>query len=164
MGEERKIPELPVHEGTPRHSGAFEEDSKLQIIQVDNIHGHTVDIPWPLDPVKEKKVMRKVDLVLVPWLFLLFLLAFLDRVNSKPCRLEEDILTDSSRQRKDSRLDGRFGVGRRSIQHRSPGLLCPLHPLRGPFEYLHQEAQTFELAFLDYVHLGDCHNLPGFDS
>jgi hypothetical protein len=84
MGEERKIANLPIHEGTPRHSGAFEEDSKPQIIQVDNIHGHSVDIPWPLDPVKEKKVVLKVDLVLVPWLFLLFLLAFLDRVNSSP--------------------------------------------------------------------------------
>lgn len=83
MGEERKNPEIPAHESTPRHSGAFGDDAlKPQVMQIDNIKGHPVEVQWPLDPLVEKKLMRKVDWILVPWLFLLFLLAFLDRVNS----------------------------------------------------------------------------------
>jgi hypothetical protein len=84
MGEERKDKELPVHEDTPRNSTIFaDEGVKPGLLQIDNIHGHPVDVQWPLDPIKEKKLMRKVDWILVPWLFFLFLLAFLDRVNSK---------------------------------------------------------------------------------
>jgi hypothetical protein len=85
MGEERKNIEVPVHD-TPRNSGQYADDNivKAEIMQIDNIGGHPVDVQWPLDPVKEKKLMRKVDWILVPWLFLLFLLAFLDRVNSIP--------------------------------------------------------------------------------
>jgi len=83
MGEERKNAEIPVNDSTPRHSGAFGDDTvKPQVMQIDNIKGHPVEVQWPLDPVREKKLMRKVDWILVPWLFLLFLLAFLDRVNS----------------------------------------------------------------------------------
>jgi hypothetical protein len=71
---------------TPRNSVSYGDESaaKSEVLQIDNIDGSQVDVQWPLDPVKEKKVMRKVDILLVPWLFLLFLLAFLDRVNSTP--------------------------------------------------------------------------------
>lgn len=84
MGEERKNVEIPVHDVTPRHSGGYADDAGMKptIMQIDNIHGHPVEVQWPLDPLKEKKLMRKVDWILVPWLFFLFLLAFLDRVNS----------------------------------------------------------------------------------
>jgi hypothetical protein len=84
MGEERKNAEFPVHDTTPRHSGGYVDDAgiKPHVMQIDNIHGHPIEVEWPLDPVKEKKLMRKVDWILVPWLFFLFLLAFLDRVNS----------------------------------------------------------------------------------
>jgi hypothetical protein len=80
MGEEL---ELPVHDQTPPNSGAFgDEGVKEHVMQIDNIDGHPIDVQWPLNPIMEKKLMRKVDWNLVPWLFLLFLLAFLDRVNS----------------------------------------------------------------------------------
>jgi hypothetical protein len=84
MGEERKTADVPVHDDTPRHSGAYANESpeKSQVLEINNIHGHPFQVQWPLDPVKEKKLMRKVDFMLVPWLFVLFLLAFLDRVNS----------------------------------------------------------------------------------
>ena len=85
MGEEVKTQDLPVHDyGTPRNSDLYGDEAaeKPHVMQIDNIHGHPVNVTWPLDPVKEKKLMRKVDRILVPWLFLLFLLAFLDRVNS----------------------------------------------------------------------------------
>lgn len=38
------------------------------------------NLEW-IDPVAEKKLLRKLDLHVIPPLFLLFLLAFLDRVN-----------------------------------------------------------------------------------
>jgi len=83
MGQEEKTAEIPVTDYTPRYSGAFGDDAvKPQVMQIDNINGQPVEVRWPLDPIREKKLMRKVDWILVPWLFLLFLLAFLDRVNS----------------------------------------------------------------------------------
>jgi len=41
---------------------------------------HDVDVAI-IDPVAEKKLLRKCDLHVLPPLFLLFFLAFLDRVN-----------------------------------------------------------------------------------
>ena len=84
MGEEIKNQNIPVHHMPPRNSGSYgdEDADKPHVMQIDNIHGHPISIQWPLDPVREKKLMRKVDRILVPWLFFLFLLAFLDRVNS----------------------------------------------------------------------------------
>lgn len=87
MGEDVKNQDIPVHgHTTPRNSGVYGDEAaeKPHVMQIDNIHGHPVNVTWPLDPVTENKLMRKVDFILVPWLFLLFLLAFLDRVNSTP--------------------------------------------------------------------------------
>jgi hypothetical protein len=39
------------------------------------------DLNEPIDPIEEKKLLWKVDLHVVPPLLILFLLAFLDRVN-----------------------------------------------------------------------------------
>ena len=39
------------------------------------------DLNEPIDPIEEKKLLRKVDIHVVPPLLILFLLAFLDRVN-----------------------------------------------------------------------------------
>ena len=91
MGEEAKTRDLPVHDHTPRNSVLYGEEAaeKQHVMQIDNIHGHPVSVTWPLDPVREKKLMRKVDWILVPWLFILFLLAFLDRVNSIPLLLPQ---------------------------------------------------------------------------
>ncbi|KAJ3531509.1 hypothetical protein NM208_g8847 [Fusarium decemcellulare] len=41
-----------------------------------------------IDPILEKKVLRKVDLNLVPILFLLFLCAFIDRINIGNARIQ----------------------------------------------------------------------------
>ena len=77
MGDERKVADVDSHA-----YGEADEAVKHHIMQIDNIDGHPVSVQWPLDPVREKKLMRKVDWILIPWLFFLFLLAFLDRVNS----------------------------------------------------------------------------------
>lgn len=36
------------------------------------------------DGIDEKKLLRKIDLHLLPWVTVLFLLSFLDRTNGKP--------------------------------------------------------------------------------
>jgi hypothetical protein len=48
-------------------------DDKFEVIN--DTHGNNID------PIAEKKLLRKCDLHVLPPLFVLFLLAFLDRVN-----------------------------------------------------------------------------------
>jgi hypothetical protein len=155
MGAEVKNQDIPVHDMTPRNSGLYGDEAaeKPHVMQIDNIHGHPVSIQWPLDPVVEKKLMRKVDLILVPWLFLLFLLAFLDRVNSTPPHQIQ--LTDCW-QCSHPGPGSRLGNVRQRLQCRSSHLLCPVHFIRDPFQYFHQETETLELAFCYYVCLGNC--------
>ena len=57
---------------------------------VDNAGAEAAEI----DPVAEKKLLRKIDLHLIPILWLLFLCAFIDRINIGNARiqgLEEDL-------------------------------------------------------------------------
>lgn len=51
---------------------------------VDNAGLEAADI----DPVAEKKLLRKIDLNLIPILWLLFLCAFLDRINIGNARIQ----------------------------------------------------------------------------
>jgi len=47
-----------------------------------------------IDPIAEKKLLRKIDIHLIPILWLLFLCAFIDRINIGNARiqgLEEDL-------------------------------------------------------------------------
>ncbi|OBT88794.1 hypothetical protein VE02_03145 [Pseudogymnoascus sp. 03VT05] len=59
---------------------------KVPVSEIDNVdvkashHATYADLP-PMDPVALKKLTRKCDLYVVPPLFVLFLLAFLDRTN-----------------------------------------------------------------------------------
>ena len=57
-------------------------------LHVDHIGYQGVTVQLPIDPILEKKVMRKVDRVLVPWLWLIFLCNFIDRVNIGNARLQ----------------------------------------------------------------------------
>lgn len=63
----------------------------MQIVEdTTPVYNEGVDISG----VDEKKLMRKIDLALIPWLSLLYLLSFLDRTsigNAKLYRLEEDL-------------------------------------------------------------------------
>lgn len=42
----------------------------------------------PIDPVAEKKLLRKIDIHLIPILWLLFLCAFIDRINIGNARIQ----------------------------------------------------------------------------
>ena len=69
---------------SPRVSSSDVE--KVPVSEIDNVdvkispHENYADLP-PMDPVALRKLTRKCDLYVVPPLFVLFLLAFLDRTN-----------------------------------------------------------------------------------
>lgn len=42
---------------------------------------HSEDDDYYIDPEAEKRLMRKLDWRLIPWLCLLYLISFLDRTN-----------------------------------------------------------------------------------
>jgi len=57
---------------------SIQTDSKTSVSPLYNPH---VDVSG----VDEQKLLRKVDLTLIPWLSLLYLLSFLDRANIGKC-------------------------------------------------------------------------------
>lgn len=71
-------------------------DDKIEIIN--DTHGTNID------PFAEKKLLRKCDIHVLPPLFVLFLLAFLDRVNigKSTCTYLFTHHANDSRQRKDT--------------------------------------------------------------
>lgn len=59
-------------------------DQKLKELQVEELRVQANDrriANFEIDPEKEKKLLRKLDLRVVPVLWFLFMLAFLDRTN-----------------------------------------------------------------------------------
>jgi MFS family permease len=73
--------------------GSIQMDEKLSVHERAAAARHSP----PIDPVAEKKLLWKCDLHVVPVLFLLFLLAFLDRTNIGNARiqgLEKDLGMD----------------------------------------------------------------------
>ena len=48
---------------------------------------------YDLDPVAEKKLLRKIDWHIVPILWFMFMLAFLDRTNSKLTSPRRDVIS-----------------------------------------------------------------------
>ena len=62
----------------------MESGEKMKVLHGD----HVVVAGLDVSQVDERKLMRKIDLRLVPWLWLLYLLSFLDRTsigNAKVC-------------------------------------------------------------------------------
>ena len=62
----------------------MESGEKMKVFHGDHIVVAGLDV----SQVDERKLMRKIDLRLVPWLWLLYLLSFLDRTsigNAKVC-------------------------------------------------------------------------------
>lgn len=59
-------------------------DEKLKELHVEELRVQANDrhiAQFEIDPEKEKKLLRKLDLRVVPVLWFLFMLAFLDRTN-----------------------------------------------------------------------------------
>jgi hypothetical protein len=63
----------------------FDQDGKLTAMRMETIG----DLPEDLiDPGIEKEVVRRLDRRVVPWLFGMFLLCFLDRANIGNAKIE----------------------------------------------------------------------------
>jgi hypothetical protein len=63
----------------PTHPTKLPIDEKHEVSQTEDVEKSTID--EAIDPIAEKKLLWKVDCHVVPPLLILFLLAFLDRVN-----------------------------------------------------------------------------------
>ena len=63
------------------HGTASDHDNKQQTSSTGSVGEDGEEQEWvsTLSPAEEKRVMRKVDFALVPWLTFLYLLSFLDR-------------------------------------------------------------------------------------
>lgn len=58
------------------------DQSEIEDVPVEKVESNTVSLKGAdldIDPVLEKKLLRKVDFNLIPITFLLFLCAFIDR-------------------------------------------------------------------------------------
>ncbi|KAK0214779.1 MFS general substrate transporter [Armillaria fumosa] len=71
------------------------EAGSVRIVENANVYNAHIDVSH----VDERKLMRKIDIALIPWLSFLYLLSFLDRTsigNAKLYNLEEDLhITDN---------------------------------------------------------------------
>jgi hypothetical protein len=85
MDATKDSPQSSAHELEHGHdSSEFQESSSRQRFRGTPLYNPDVDISG----VDEKKLIRKIDLYLIPWLALLYLLSFLDRTsigNAKVC-------------------------------------------------------------------------------
>jgi hypothetical protein len=86
--------------------------------------------------INEKKLLRKLDLRLLPAVSILYLLSFLDRSNGM---ILPDILRShtnfNSRKRPYRRVDDRPEDDRQSISHWSDAVLPGLRFVRAPVQY-----------------------------
>jgi hypothetical protein len=64
---------------SPTDSTKLPIDDKHDVSQTEDVEKSTID--EAIDPIAEKKLLWKVDCHVVPPLLILYLLAFLDRVN-----------------------------------------------------------------------------------
>jgi hypothetical protein len=87
--------------------------------------------------INEKKLLRKLDLRLLPAVSILYLLSFLDRSNGMnlPDILRSPIINFNSRKRSYRGVDDRPEDDRQSISHWSDALLPGLRSVRTPVQY-----------------------------
>ena len=114
-----------------------------------------------------RKILSKVDYRLVPILALLYLVAFLDRSNSKLLSCSSlpgcvsPVLTSCSWKCECSRLVNRSGPPRPAVQHRRNPLLCSLHDSRSPQQHCFEDDETIALDHHSHVLLGSYYDVNG---
>ncbi|KAG6840574.1 hypothetical protein C0991_005763 [Blastosporella zonata] len=83
---------------SPTSSGHELEKEEITSIEINRQQAALYNADVDVSGVDEKKLLRKIDLALIPWLSLLYLLSFLDRTsigNAKLYNLETDLhITD----------------------------------------------------------------------
>jgi len=97
----------------------------------DNLYCPSVDTK----DIDEKKLLRKIDLHIVPWLSLLYLFNFLDRGSIGNAKVRPQLSLDDDNLILASAIWARAGPAhcRPSVPDVSDGLLHWLRMLRGPF-------------------------------
>ena len=65
---------------------ALKDSRSKPVVSSPDVEEHEFESPadgedFYVDPVAEKKLIRKLDWKLIPWLCLLYLISFLDRTN-----------------------------------------------------------------------------------
>jgi hypothetical protein len=120
----------------PTHSAVDEKADVAHNEHADKIDGDLDAI----DPIAEKKLLRKVDLHVVPPLLILFLLVFLDRVNIGNAKIQ-GMTTELHMQGHDYNIC-------------SIHLFHPLHTSGSPQQHNHQESRPFQMALHYHVSLG----------
>lgn len=116
------------------------------------------------DQAEVKRILRKIDLRLLPVLTALYLMSFLDRSNSQydPSQSNENVLTcPFSRQRQCSRPLQRPWPLLSVIQPLPNHLLLPLRPLRSSLQYRPQVASPIDMATHHRACMGHRHDAHG---
>jgi hypothetical protein len=114
--------------------------------------------------INEKKLLRTLDLRLLPAVSILYLLSFLDRSNGTPSSLQRDpgtYLTLYSGQCPYRRFNEGSRDDRQSVPHWPDSLLHWLRPLRNPVQHRPQAHNAQILASNAYISMGGCRNIDG---
>ena len=84
---DEKIPNRDCNRAA-NHDDTIDE----KILQGDHLetikHDETLDVPLDIDPALDRRITRKFDTTIVPWLFGLWLFAFIDRSNIGNARID----------------------------------------------------------------------------
>jgi hypothetical protein len=64
-----------------RKGSTTKSTASLGVEEIDFDDGHRQQNDFYVDPIAEKRLVRKLDWKLIPWLCLLYLISFLDRTN-----------------------------------------------------------------------------------
>jgi hypothetical protein len=104
-----------------------------------------VEVPGSIN---EKKLLRTLDLRLLPAVSVLYLLSFLDRSNgtASPPPYSDVPLTCHSRERSDRRPNDRPPHDRQPVPYGLDSLLPRLRPLRNPMQHCAQANDAEVLA------------------
>lgn len=73
---------------SPASSGTdVNSDQRVQVQQAEK-DSHHIETQHEIDPALEKRVLRKCDVHIIPWLFAIWLFAFIDRSNIGNARID----------------------------------------------------------------------------
>lgn len=124
-----------------------------------------------IDPVAEKKLIRKLDLVIYPTFFVIYMMSFLDRINISNARIQgmvEDLELTGNRFNIALFVSLLLAVAFPSActydANRTlylSGLLYLLYPPRGTVQHDHQPSSPFALSLRSNVHLGNRQHVHG---
>lgn len=158
-----------------KSSASSSSDEKARIERVDNVDA---DVEGSVDPriqpevynahidtsgVDEKKLMRKLDWWLVPWLSFLYLLSFLDRTSIGNAKVRA-LYSDQGIPAADwvhyiiAVWHGeRPWYQRHTVQHRVDNILLLVLHIRGALQRLPEASPTVNMALAPHAVVG-CHD------